>query len=140
MAAALVGANRETRKAYFGYFLRHWSWGKDTFNDVLEVFVDNFMRPGNLEGGFAHYKGTQGSRIALMKGEAPKLPLIEIPTCVRWAEHDPVLPYAWTDHLSDTFAHLDLAQFPDVGHFPHREDPEHAAEEIASFFKRIVWG
>jgi hypothetical protein len=53
----------------------------------------------------------------MMKGEAPKLPQIEIPTCVRWAEHDPVLPYAWTDRLSKSFAHLDLAQFPDVGIF-----------------------
>ena len=69
----------------------------------------------------------------MMKGEAPKLPQIEIPACVRWAEHDLVLPYAWTDRLSETFAHLDLAQFPDVGHFPHREDPDRAAEEISSF-------
>jgi hypothetical protein len=30
----------------------------------------------------------------MMKGEAPKLPEIEIPTCVRWAQHDPVLPFA----------------------------------------------
>jgi len=69
----------------------------------------------------------------MMKGEAPKLPQIEIPTCVRWAEHDPVIPYAWTDRLSETFADLDLAQFPDVGHFPQWEDPDRAAEEINSF-------
>jgi pimeloyl-ACP methyl ester carboxylesterase len=106
---------------------------------VLDVFVDNFLKPGNLDGGFAHYKGTHAGRIAMMKGEVPELPQIEIPTCVRWAEHDPVLPYAWTDRLSETFAHLDLAQFPDVGHFPHREDPDRAAEEISSFFRRIGW-
>ncbi len=139
MAPALVGANRDTCRAYFDYFLRHWTWRKDAFNDVLEVFVDNFLKPGNLEGGFAHYKGTHAGRIAMMKGEAPKLPQIEIPTCVRWAEHDPLLPYAWTDRLSETFAHLDLAQFSDVGHFPHREDPDRAAEEITSFFRRIGW-
>ena len=102
-------------KAYFGNFLRHWSWRKDPFNDVLNVFVDNFLKLGNLEGGFAHYNGTDAGRIAMMTGEAPKLPQIEIPTCVRWAEHDPVLPYAWADRLSETFAHLDLAQVPDVG-------------------------
>jgi pimeloyl-ACP methyl ester carboxylesterase len=139
MAPALVGANRETCKAYFGYFLRHWTWRKNAFDEVLDVFVDNFMKPGNLEGGFAHYKGTHAGRIAMMKGEAPILPRIEIPTCVRWAEHDPVLPYAWTDRLAETFAHLDFAQFSDVGHFPHREDPDRAAAEIAQFFKRIAW-
>ena len=139
MAAALVGANRETCKAYFGYFLRHWAWRKDAFAEVLDVFVDNFLKPGNLEGGFAHYKGTHAGRIAMMKGEAPKLPQIDLPTCVRWAEHDPVLPYAWTDRLAETFTQLDLAPFPDVGHFPHREDPDRAAEEISSFFRRIGW-
>ena len=41
-----------------------------------------------------------------------------MPTCVRWAEHDPLFPYAWTDRLGETFANLDLAMFPDVGHFP----------------------
>lgn len=98
------------------------------------------MKPGNLEGGFAHYMGTHVGRIAMMKGKAAKLPRIEIPTCVRWAEHDPVLPYAWTDRLSETFANLDLAQFPDVGHFPRREDPHRAAAEIDSLFTRINWG
>ena len=139
MAPVLVGANRATCTAYFGYFLRHWAWRKDAFDGVLEIFIDNFMKPGNLEGGFAHYKASHASRIAMMKGPSPKLPPIAVPTCVRWAEHDPVLPYAWTDRLPDTFANLDFAQFPDVGHFPHREDPERAAAEIGSFFQRIGW-
>jgi pimeloyl-ACP methyl ester carboxylesterase len=30
--------------------------------------------------------------------------------------------------------------FPDAGHFPHREDPDRAAAEIARFFQRIGWG
>jgi pimeloyl-ACP methyl ester carboxylesterase len=75
----------------------------------------------------------------MMKGETSKLLQIEIPTCARWAEHDPVLPYAWIDRLSETFADLDLARFTDVGHFPHREDPDRAAVEIHSFFSRIDW-
>ena len=70
----------------------------------------------------------------MMKGEAPPLPPIDVPTCVRWAEHDPLFPYAWTDRLGETFSNLDLAMFPGVGHFPHREDPDRAAAEIAAFF------
>jgi pimeloyl-ACP methyl ester carboxylesterase len=58
---------------------------------------------------------------------------------VRWAEHDPLFPYAWTDRMGETFRALDLAMFSGVGHFPHREDPERAAQEIAGFFKRIGW-
>jgi pimeloyl-ACP methyl ester carboxylesterase len=27
-----------------------------------------------------------------MKGEAPRLEPIGVPTCIRWAEHDPLFP------------------------------------------------
>jgi pimeloyl-ACP methyl ester carboxylesterase len=48
-----------------------------------------------------------------------------------------LFPYAWTDRLNETFSDLDLARFPAAGHFPHREDPDRAAAEIAAFFTRI---
>jgi pimeloyl-ACP methyl ester carboxylesterase len=139
MAPLLVGATRETCRAYFAHFLRHWAHRKDAFDDVVDVFTDNFLKPGNLAGGFAHYQASHASRIAMMKGEAPVLPQITVPACVRWAEYDPLFPYAWTDRLDETFKDLDLALFPDVGHFPHRENPERAASNIASFFSRIGW-
>ena len=139
MAPTLVGATRESCRAYIGHFLRHWSHRKDAFDDVMEAFVDNFLKPGNLEGGFAHYRAAHAGRVAMLKGEAPALPPIEVPTCVRWAEHDPIFPYAWTDRLGETFTDLDLAPLPGIGHFPHREDPARAAAEIAGFFGRIGW-
>jgi pimeloyl-ACP methyl ester carboxylesterase len=76
----------------------------------------------------------------MMKGEAPALPAITVPTCVRWPEHDPLSPYEWTDRLGESFGDLDLALFPGVGHFPHREDPDLAAAEMAAFFQRVGWG
>ena len=140
LAEKLVGASRESCAAYIGHFLRHWSHRTDAFDAVFEAFVDNFWKPGNLAGGFAHYRAANAARIAMLKGEAPSLPPIAVPTCVRWAEHDPIFPYAWTDRLGETFSDLDLAMFAGVGHFPHREDPERAAAEIAGFFARIGWG
>jgi pimeloyl-ACP methyl ester carboxylesterase len=137
IAPALVGATRETCRLYIGHFLRHWSHRKNAFDDVLEAFTDNFCKPGNLAGGFAHYRASHAGRVAMMRGEAPPLPPIAVPTCVRWAEHDPLFPYAWTDRLGETFSALDLKPFPGVGHFPHREDPDRAASEIAAFFERI---
>jgi pimeloyl-ACP methyl ester carboxylesterase len=139
MASALVGASRLTCEMYISYFLRHWSHRKDAFDDVLSAFTENFLKSGNLAGGFAHYRATHAGRIAMMKGEAEALPRISSPTCVRWAEHDPLFPYEWTDRLSETFANLDVALFPNVGHFPHREDPNRAAGEISGFFDRLSW-
>jgi pimeloyl-ACP methyl ester carboxylesterase len=139
MAPSLVGATRDTCRTYIGHFLRSWAHRKDAFNDVLEAFTDNFLKPGNLAGGFAHYRASHAGRVSMMKGEAPRLAPIDVPTCIRWAEHDPLFPYAWTDRLGESFTNLDLAVFADVGHFPHREDPERDAGEIAAFFKRVGW-
>ena len=139
MAPHLVGATRETCRLYIGHFLRGWSHRKHAFDDVLEQFTDNFLKPGNLAGGFAHYRAAHAGRVKMMKGEVTLLAPIDVPTCVRWAEHDPLFPYAWTDRLGETFSNLDLAMFPDVGHFAHREDPDRAAGEIAAFFTRIGW-
>lgn len=137
MAPAIIGASRDACRAYIGHFLRHWAHRKQAHDGVIEAYVDNFLRPGNLAGGFAHYKASHAGRIAMLKGEAPLLPPIATPTCVRWAMHDPLFPYAWTDRLGETFTDLDLAPFPAVGHFPHREDPDRAALEIGRFFSRL---
>jgi len=102
---------------------------------VLEAFVDNFLQPGNLDGGFAHYRASHAGRIAMIEDTAPRLPPITVPTCVRWAAHDAIFPAAWVDTLGETFADLDVAILPGVGHFPHREDPDLAAKEIARFFR-----
>lgn len=139
MAERLVGASRDSCRLYISHFLKGWTHRKNAFDDVLDAFADNFLEEGNLAGGFAYYRAAHAGRVAMMKGEAPKLPPIDVPTCVRWAEHDPLFPYAWTDRLGETFGDLDLAKFPDVGHFPHREDPDRAATEIAAFFQRIGW-
>jgi pimeloyl-ACP methyl ester carboxylesterase len=139
MAPRLVGASRDSCGLYIGHFLKAWSHRKDAFDDVLEDFTDNFIKPGNLAGGFAHYRAAHAGRVRMMKGEAPPVTPIEVPTCVRWAEHDPLFPYAWTDRLCESFSNLDLAMFEGVGHFAHREDPDRAASEIAAFFTRIGW-
>jgi pimeloyl-ACP methyl ester carboxylesterase len=139
MAPRLVGASRESCRLYIGHFLKAWAHRKNAFDDVLDDFADTYFRDGNLAGGFAHYRASHAGRVAMMKGEAPPLPPIDVPTCVRWAEHDPLFPYAWTDRLPETFSNVDVAMFPGVGHFPHREDPDRAAMEIAAFFQRIGW-
>ena len=140
MAAALVGASRDTCRAYIGHFLRHWAHRKDAFDDVMEDWVDNFLRPGNLDGGFAWYRAAHAARIAAMAGTVPALAPITLPTCVRWAEHDAIFPLTMADRLGEVFTDLDFAPFPGVGHYPHREDPDRAAAEIAGFFGRIMPG
>jgi pimeloyl-ACP methyl ester carboxylesterase len=137
VAAELVGSSRESIRTYIGTMLRHWAGGNPgAFDDeTVERYVDNFSKPGNLQGGFNWYISQGAARLKMLKGEAPKLPPIAVPTCVRWGDRDPILPAAWGDTLGETFTDLDFAPFTGLGHFPHREDPDRAAMEIDRFFR-----
>ena len=139
-AAELIGSSREACRIYLGHMLRHWAAGNPAAfdGDVLEAWVDNFLKPGNLQGGFDWYLSANAARLAAMRGEAPGLPPITVPACVRWGALDPVLKVEWTDRLRETFADLDVAPLDNLGHFPHREDPDRAAAEIAAWFSEAA--
>lgn len=136
-APAMVGASRESCRLYIGHFLSHWSLRPDAFDDDLEAFVDNFMRPGNLQGGFNWYIAVSEARMALMRDGSPELAKIEVPTTVRWGAADPVLRVEWADRLGDYFADVDFARVPDAGHFVHYERPELAVREITAFLDSL---
>ena len=118
--AALVGASRDSCRAHIGHFLRHWSHVKDAFDPVLERWIDNFMRHGNLQGGFNWYISQNTGRLAVMAGTAPRPPKIAAPTRVLWY-----------------FENVEAGIAEDAGHFVHYEAPDLAASEIDRFFSRI---
>ena len=139
-AAELIGSSRANCKLYFGHQLAHWSLDPRAFDDDLDAWVDNFLLPGNLQGGFNWYIAGHAARMALIRNGAPALPKIHIPACVRWGAADPVLLAEWSDKLDDYFADVDIAIFPDAGHFPHYETPERANAEMLAFVARVVAG
>jgi pimeloyl-ACP methyl ester carboxylesterase len=98
-AAQLVGHSRDTCRLYIGHILRHWSHRPDTFDGELELWIDNFMKPGNLQGGFNWHRSIHRGRIAAMKGEAPKLPPIGVPSYFLWGAREKLLKLQWTDRL-----------------------------------------
>ncbi len=134
-AASLVGATRESCRAHIGHFLKHWCHRKDTFDAVLERWVDTFLRPGNLQGGFNWYVSANAMRIAMMAGTAPKPPVITVPTRVLWGRHDPVLRADWADVLPDYFDDVEVGFAEGSGHFVHCEEPDLAATTIRDFFQ-----
>ena len=134
-AAEIVGASRENCRAHIGYFLKHWSHKKDAFDDVLERWVDNFMRPGNLQGGFNFYISQNAPRLAVMSGTASKPEKIKVSTRVVWGRYDPILKAEWADALPDAFEDVSIDIAEDCGHFVHYENPDRAAAEITAFFK-----
>lgn len=136
-AAELVGSSREACRIYLRAFLRHWAHRPDAFgDDDLEAWVDNFMQPGNLQGGFNWYRSAWAGRLAVIEGRAGLPAPIATPTRVLWGAHDPVLPPAWADRLGEFFSTLEFGLAPDAGHFVHWETPDVAAQAVRGFFGR----
>lgn len=134
-AQEIVGESRRTCGVYFKHFLDHWSHEPGTFDGDLEAWVDNFMRPGNLRGGFDWYVGMNEARMKMMReGPPPNPTKIETPTRVLWGESDPILKVRWADRLGDYFSAYEFDPAPQAGHFVHYERPELANAEMARFF------
>jgi epoxide hydrolase 4 len=136
-AAALVSSSRENCRRHIGHFLKHWSHRKDAFDAVLERWTDNFMRPGNMQGGFNWYIGQNSGRLAVMAGTAPRPPKITVPARVLWGRHDPILKAEWADVLDSYFTDVEVSFAEEAGHFVHYEQPDLAAQAIDAFFSRL---
>ena len=137
-AADLVGSSWENCRAYFAYFLAHWAHDPHAFDDDLDVWADNYMKPGNLQGGFDWYIAAQEMRMRFVRGEVSDLTPVTVPTCVRWGEHDSIIKAEWRDRMGEFFTDIDIGLMEGVGHFPHYEAPERANAEIIKFFGGLV--
>jgi pimeloyl-ACP methyl ester carboxylesterase len=137
-AKELVGYNRDTCRIYFENMLRHWSHAPDAFEGQIEHWVDNFMKPGNIEGGFAWYAATHLARMALVQDGAPHLAKIDVPSSFFWGRYDPIIPCKWMDKLSDYFKNHVVEVAESAGHFVHLEVPDMANERIVNFFRSLT--
>ena len=136
-AADLVGSSREACGIYLKHFLDHWSHEPGVFDEDLEAWVDNFMRPGNLRGGFDWYVGVGEARMKMMREGAPELPKITSPAYFLWGEGDPILKVRWADRLGDYFSDFEFEPAPGAGHFVHYERPALANDRITRFFSGL---
>lgn len=132
-AAALVGSSREAARVYFHHFLTHWCHQKQAFEPYLEEWVDNFLLPGNMQGGFDWYVGVARFRARMMQEGALEVAKIGAPTAFLWGAHDPVLRYDFSDKLGEYFADFRLERADDAGHFVHFEVPDLANVRVADF-------
>jgi pimeloyl-ACP methyl ester carboxylesterase len=133
LAAALVGSSREACRIYFRHFLTLWRHQKQAFDPYLEEWVDNFLRPGNLQGGFDWYIGIARMRALVASGALPPSPPITAPSYFYWGAHDPVLRFDFSDKLGDYFTNFVLEKAEGSGHFTHIEKPLLANERMLRF-------
>ncbi len=136
-AADLVGKDRDAVRTYFGHFLDNWASRPGFFEDDLEAWVENFMKPGNIQGGFNWYIGIDEARTEIWRHGAPELPKTEVPARFFWGEDDPLIKAEWADRLGDYFSDYSFQDAPGAGHFVHYKTPKAANREIAGFFSSL---
>lgn len=133
-AADLIGHSHETCRIYLANMLSHISYDPTAFDPVIDVWVDNFMRPGNIQGGFNWYIACHQQRLDLVRHGAPDLPKISVPSRFLWGAHDPVLLSQWTDNLPAYFEDPQIEIANNAGHFVHFEASTRANSAITEFF------
>ena len=58
-----------------------------------------------------------------------------LPTMVIWGGNDPLIPVRHARSAHARIAGSRLEIFPEAGHFPHRDDPEHFARVLIDFMR-----
>lgn len=153
MAAKLVGSSREACRTYYSHFLNHWSYDKELFcGDELEIYVDNFMKSGNIQGGFNCYRANywQGSSQAYCQTSSQGYRQTSSQACSPWDNIDctisdcpmtfmqglcdPVVPSAWTDLVARWYNRYTIEYVDKCGHFVMREQPETLNRRLEEVF------
>jgi pimeloyl-ACP methyl ester carboxylesterase len=133
-AAELVSSSGEACRTYMSHFLDHWSGDNPAvFKDLIEIYVDNFMKNDNVQGGFDWYVSSAPNRKLWLEEKLPMPPKINVPCRFLWGKRDPIIKPEWSDRLGDYFADYTI-DFVEAGHFVHVELPDRAASEIKTFF------
>ena len=116
MAVDVVTSSRAATKRYFQHFFSHWSYNKDLMTDEeMEILTDNFVKPGNVHGGFNFYRAN------LSITSNPWTPLdrtiTDLRTTFLWGMGDPVVPSVWSNDVTLWYNNYTMEYVPDGGHF-----------------------
>lgn len=134
LASELVGSSRENCRAYLKHFLDNWAASPGRFDKDLEKWVENFMKPGNLEGGFNWYKAGNKERLRQIGEGAQPRAIIHTRARFLWGARDPIIPPHWCDGLDSYFSDYTFETCEDAGHFVFYEQPDKANAQIIDFF------
>jgi pimeloyl-ACP methyl ester carboxylesterase len=133
MAVDLVSSSWKACETYFKHFLSHWSYDKNVFTDEeLEIYTDNFMKPGNIHGGFNYYRANLSIRSQPWTGLDQTIS--DLPMTFLQGMGDTVVPSVWTNLVADWYNNYTIEYVPDGGHFLMIEKPELVVDRIRKSF------
>ena len=123
MAVELVSSSREACRIYFSHFLNHWSYSKKLLTDEeLEIYVDTFMKPGNIHGGFNWYRANlavTSNPWSLIDKHISNAPMTFI-----WGMADTVVPSSCSPDIPQYYNNYTMEYVQDGGHFMMVERPD----------------
>jgi pimeloyl-ACP methyl ester carboxylesterase len=133
-ALELASLNRDSRRIYYKHFFDQWSYRKPLLSDEeLEIMVDNYMKPGNVHGGFNY------DRANLSRYAEPWTPKdhesSDIDLTVLWGAADPAVPPSGSEHLPEFYTNYTLETIEECGHFVMIEKPEVVVDRIRTNLK-----
>jgi len=101
-------------------------------DEEIEVHVDNFMKPGNIQGGFNFYR----ANFSLSSRPWTELDrtISDCPMTFLQGMADPVVPSAWTDLVASWYNRYTIEYLAECGHFVMRERPDHVNRRIREAF------
>jgi pimeloyl-ACP methyl ester carboxylesterase len=134
MAVEVVSSSRQATKAYFKHFLSHWSYNKNIVSEEeMEIYTDNFVKPGNIHGGFNFYRAN------LSLSSQPWTPLdrtiSDAPMTFLQGMGDTVVPAMWTDLVASWYNNYTIEYVPDGGHFLMFEKPDVVVDRVKKAFR-----
>lgn len=111
MAVELVSSSREACRIYFRHFLNHWSYDKSFFDgELLDTYVDNYMKPGNIHGGFNAYRPPEPWND--LDRTISAMPMLFLQGMA-----DPCIPSKWSDLVTRWYTNFSIEYVADAGHF-----------------------
>ena len=94
----------------------------------MEIYTDNFVKPGNIHGGFNFYRAN------LSLTSVPWTPLdrtiSDVPMTFLAGMGDTVVPSVWTDQVTNWYNNYTIEYVPDGGHFLMMEKPDLVVDRI----------
>jgi pimeloyl-ACP methyl ester carboxylesterase len=129
MAVEVVSSSRAATQAYFKHFLSHWSYNKNLItNEEMEIYTDNFVKPGNIQGGFNFYR----ANLSLTSAPWTELDrtISDVPMTFLAGMGDTVVRSIWTDQVTNWYNNYTIEYVPDGGHFLMMEKPELVVDRI----------
>jgi pimeloyl-ACP methyl ester carboxylesterase len=132
IAEELADGKPAAVRAYLRHFWEHWSGPKYVVDERrLDHLTERYSALGAFTASMMWYRSSSNP-VTAYASEQPPPPTerLSTPASVLWQEHDPIFPYAWSDHLSKFFTDYTLERLDGVGHFTPLEATDRFAAAI----------